>query len=111
PIRRNAGRVVDERHFMRVSFSNLNPPLHAADRIKILSEFRAVALRKCALEMRDLVTYRVEDALLLTHQTQPLFSAGAAAVAKQAFEHKARIVLCRKGCAGALPADGVCVRA
>src|SRR5256885_7516891 len=97
PVRRNARRVFNQRDFAMVGFGDLNPPLYAADGIEILGELRAIVLRKCTLEMRDLVAYRVEDAFLLAHETQPPFPAGAAAVAKKAFEHKARIVLCRQG--------------
>ena len=57
---------------------------------------------------------RVTESRMLfcwTHAAQPLFRAGAAAVAEQAFEHQARIVLCRQRRGGALPSDRVCVRA
>src|ERR1700722_12004284 len=110
PIRRDPRGMLDYWHLLMVCLGDLNAPFHAADRVEILGELAAVALGKCAVETRDLLRHRVQNALLPAHLAQALFRVGAAAVAEQALEHEAWIVLGGQRRTGALPTDGVGVR-
>ena len=112
PARRDAGGMIDERQLLiALRLGNLDALLHVANRVEILGQLRPIALRQRSLQVRELLAHRIEHAPLLAQPRQPDLRIGAGAVAEQALEHDARVVLRRQRRVRALPADRVRVGA
>ena len=89
----------------------LDPPLDVAHRLGVLVELHLVVHAEFALQVGELAGHRVEQALVLAHPRQTRLAVGAAAVAEEGLEDRARIPLHRQRLRLAAPRDGVRVDA
>ena len=89
----------------------LDAPFHVADRFGVLVQLHLVVRAQLALQIRQLAGHRVEQALVLAHPRLARRPVGAAAVAEQGLEDRARVPLHRERLGAAAPRDRVRVDA
>ena len=95
--RRNAGRLLDQRQFpLALLLGRLNPPLGVANRFQIFLKLGTIGGAEAALEPEDPFGHRVQDVAILLEPRLTRRRIGRAAIAEQALEDHARVVLHRQ---------------
>ena len=110
--RRDAARALQQRQLpVALRLGDLDAPFDVAHRVEVRPHLAPVARAELALQPRDVLAHRVEDAPLRRPARLPRRRIGAVVVAEQALEDGARVVLHRQRRRPAGPRDGVGERA
>ena len=110
--RRDALRLLERRQLdVALLLGAGDAPLDVSHGIGILLYLDAILRAEFGPQPGQLVVHRVQDALVLAHARLARAALGGAAVAEQALEHGARVVLHRQRLGGAAPCNRVGVGA
>ena len=93
----DAGRLVDGRELaVALRLGHLDPALDFPHRLEIARELRAVGRGQLAVQVRDLLGDRIEQARVARDARQARLAVGAVGHPEQSLEHRARIDLHRQ---------------
>ena len=111
-LRRRALRLLDHGQVeVALPLGHLDAPLHVADRLRIVVDLGPILRSELPFQVRQLLRHHVQQALVLPQPRLPGRPVGAAAVAEQRLEHRARVPLHRQRLRRAAPGDRVGVDA